>query len=190
MSATRTSSVASNFACETLLSKSSDSTYGISGVSGSTGLNKASAYVINSGNDVTPVIQGIVSFTASPIVPAGLLIGSATVTALANATAQNLLPVFPATCSGTYMIDFVCTTPGQQWNTSSVGRIIRTAGTVSEINGFQGTAVGSALLGTSPNQTVAFIEIASNSSGSLSLYNGTGVALTGTVTVYKIASAN
>jgi hypothetical protein len=61
---------------------------------------------------------------------------------------------------------------------------------VSAIDGFSGTAVDATLLGTSPTQTVAFCEIAANSSGALSLYNGTGVALSGTVNIYKIASSN
>jgi hypothetical protein len=71
-----------------------------------------------------------------------------------------------------------------------VGRLVQVAGVVSTIDGFSGTAVGPDLLGTSPTQTVAFCEISANSSGTLGLYNGTGVALTGTVNIYKIASSN
>lgn len=164
----------SNFATETLLQK-----------------NKSSqAYVVNAGSDAAPVISGQVSFASAPSVPAGALAGSATVTALGNTTNFDLSGAFPQTCSGMYSVSFVCTTPGQQWNVSGVGRIVRTAGVVSAIDGFSGTAVGATLLGTSPNQTVAFCEISANSSGNIGLYNSTGVALSGTVSVYKIASSN
>lgn len=182
MSATRTSAPANNYACDTLLSKQNDSTTGIAGAVNGTDSRSSAPYIINTGTDVAPVIQGSV--------PAGALIGSATVTALANVSAQDLSGVFPQTCSGMYSVSFVCTTPGQQWNVSGVGRIVRSAGAISAIDGFSGTAVASALLGTSPNQTVAFCELSSNSAGAISLYNATGVALTGAVKCYKIASSN
>jgi hypothetical protein len=89
-----------------------------------------------------------------------------------------------------YSVSFVSTNPGQQWIVSGVGRLIKTGNVITASDGFSGTAVGSALLGTSPNQTVAFVELASNSAGSISLYNGSGVAQTGVVSVYKIASSN
>jgi hypothetical protein len=164
----------SNFATETSLQKNKD----------------AQAYIVNSGSDAAPVISGAVSFSTAPKVPAGTLVGTVTVTALANTTNFDLSGAFPANCSGIYSVSFVCNTPGQQWNVSGVGRIVRVAGVTTAADGFSGTAVGSALLGVSPNQTVAFCEIAANSSGSLGLYNSTGVALSGTVSVYKIASSN
>jgi hypothetical protein len=164
----------SNFATETILQKGKD----------------AQAYIVNSGSDALPVIGGQVSFSTAPAVPAGTLVGSVTITALGNTTNADLSGGFPANCSGMYSVSFVCTTPGQQWNVSGVGRIVKVAGIITAADGFSGTAVGSALLGTSPNQTVAFCEIAANSSGSIGLYNSTGVALTGTVSVYKIASSN
>lgn len=171
--------------------------------------NKTSgSYVFNGGSDANPVVAGAVSFqgavnlqagadisgtvtfVSAPVVPAGSLVGTVTVTAQANASSLSLLTGFPATCSGFYSVSFVCTTPGQQWNVSGVGRLVQVASVVSTIDGFSGTAVGPTLLGTSPTQTVAFCEIASNTNGSLSLYNGTGVALTGTVNIYKLASSN
>jgi hypothetical protein len=176
--------------------------------------NTAAAYVINQGSDASPVVQGsvsfqgpvslqagadisgavsfqaAVSFASAPVVPAGALVGTVTVTTLANTTSLSLLTGFPATCSGFYSVSFVCSTPGQQWNVSGVGRLVQTAGVVSTVDGFSGCAVDSTLLGASPTQTVAFCEIAANSSGSLSLYNATGVALSGTVNIYKIASSN
>ena len=182
--------------------------------------NSHQSYVANAGSDASPVIQGAVSvtgalnvagavnfqngvdvsgatdflgavtFASAPVVPAGSLVGTVTVTALGSGLSLSLLTGFPATCSGFYSVSFVCTTPGQQWNVSGVGRLVQVASVVSSVDGFSGTAVGTALLGTSPNQTVAFCEISANSNGSLSLYNGTGVALSGTVNIYKLASSN
>jgi hypothetical protein len=159
----------SNFACETVLQKS----------------KTAQAYVVNNGSDAAPVIPGTVTITTE----AQSSTGSVTITALGNGIAADLSGAFPATCSGIYSLSFVCTTPGQQWNVSGVGRIVRTANVIASTDGFSGTAVSPTLLGSSPTQTVAFVEIASNSAGSVSLYNGSGVALTGTVTAFKIASS-
>ena len=176
--------------------------------------NVAGAYIANQGSDAAPVIGGAVTFSgavdflagadvsgavsflgpvtfaSAPVVPAGALVGTVTVTTLASGSSLTLLTGFPATCSGFFSVSFVCSTPGQQWNVSGVGRLVQAAGVVSAIDGFSGTAVDATLLGTSPTQTVAFCEIAANSSGALSLYNGTGVALSGTVNIYKIASSN
>jgi len=194
MSATRTSAPANNYACDVLLSKQNDSTTGISGAIGGTDGRSSAPYVVNAGSDALPVIQGSLSlpggFATAPAVPAGALISTTAVTALANTTNFDLSGAFPANSSGMYSVSFVCNVPGQQWNMSGVGRIIRVAGVITSTDGFSATAVGSALLGTSPNQTVAFCEIASNSSGAIGLYNSTGVALTGVVKVYKIASSN
>ena len=168
----------SNFATETILQKGKN----------------AQAYIVNSGSDALPVIGGQVSFSTAPKVPAGTLVGSVTITALGNAVSADLIGGFPVdnlgNCSGMYSVSFVCTTPSQQWNVSGVGRLVKTANVITAADGFSGTAVGPALLGTSPNQTVAFCEISANSSGAIGLYNSTGVALTGTVSVYKIASSN
>lgn len=182
MSATRTSAPANNYACDTLLSKQNDSTTGIAGAVNGTDNRSSAPYVINTGTDVAPVFQGSV--------PAGALISTTAVTALANVTAQDLSGAFSAGASGMYSVSFVSTNPGQQWNVSGVGRIIKTGNVITAIDGFSGTAVGPALLGTSPNQTVAFVELSSNSAGAISLYNGSGVAQTGVVKVYKIASSN
>lgn len=188
-----------------------------SGYSKDTALSKnatAAPYIANAGSDAAPVIQGAVAFqgavtlqagadisgnvifrapvtfASAPVVPAGALVGTVTVTALANASSLSLLSGFPANASGFYSVSFVCTTPGQAWNVSGVGRLVQVASVVSSVDGFSGTAVGADLLGTSPTQTVAFCEITCNTNGSLSLYNSTGVAITGTVNIYKIASSN
>ena len=158
-----------NYACETALQKS----------------KTAQAYIVNNGSDAAPVIPGTVTVTTQALPNTG----SVTITALANLTSADLSGVFPATCSGIYSVSFVCTTPGQQWNVSAVGSIVRSAGVTTSVSGFSGTAVGATLLGTSPNQTVAFCEMTSNSSGAVGLYKSTGVALTGTVTSLKIASS-
>ena len=158
-----------NYACETALQKS----------------KTAAAYIVNNGSDAAPVIPGVVTVTTAALPNTGSL----AITALANVSNADIQTVFPATCSGIYSVSFVCTTPGQQWNVSGVGSIVRNAGVTTSISGFSGTAVASALLGTSPTQTVAFCEISANSSGAIGLYNATGVALTGTVTSLKIASS-
>jgi hypothetical protein len=184
--ATRTSSVASNFACETLLSKSSDSTTGISGVAGSTAFNKASAYVINSGDDLFPVIQGIARFNAAPLVPAGLLQSTPlTITAQANGTTVNLLSLFPAGANGTYMLAFQNNTNLGQ-SVSAVGRIVTSASAITELDGFNASMVQPALVGGD----VSVVQITSNGSSSIGLYNASGVAVTGFVALYKIASSN
>ena len=159
----------SNFATETLLQK-----------------NKSSqAYVVNAGSDAAPVIPGTVTVTTAALPNTGTL----DVSGLGNIQNFDIQTVFPATCSGVYSVSFVCRTPGQQWNVSGVGSIVRVAGVTQSISGFSGTAVASALLGSSPTQTVAFCEISANSSGAIGLYNATGVALSGTVTSLKIASS-
>jgi len=158
-----------NYACETVLQKN----------------KTAQAYIVNNGSDAAPVIPGVVQVTTAALPNTGSL----TITALGNAQSADLQTVFPATCSGIYSISFVCTTPGQQWNVSAVGSIVRNAGVTSSVSGFSGTAVSATLLGTSPTQTVAFCEMTSNSSGAVGFYNSTGVALSGTVTSLKIASS-
>jgi hypothetical protein len=163
------STARSNFATETLLQKNKD----------------AQAYVVNAGSDAAPVIPGTVTVTTAALPNTGSL----DVSGLGNLQNFDIQTVFPATCSGIYSVNFVCSIPGQQWNVSGVGSIVRVAGVTQSISGFSGTAVGATLLGTSPTQTVAFCEIASNSSGAIGFYNSTGVALSGTVTSFKIASS-
>jgi hypothetical protein len=188
MSATRTSSVASNFACETLLSKSSDSTTGIPNVSGGTDLNKASAYVVNAGNDRFPVIQGVATFDGAPVVPAGLIQGTLAVTAQAAGTSATISQIFPADANGTYLLDFTCSSPGQGLNMSAVGRIVKSGATIDELSGFTGTAVQAALAGGAVS-LIAFQRVIGSPSV-IQMRNDANAPITGTINLYKIASSN
>jgi len=187
--ATRTTAPASNYACDTLLSKSNDSTTGIPSVTNSTGLNHSSAYIVNAGSDVAPVVQGIVTFDGAPKVPAGLIQSvPLDVSGLANGTSANLLSLFPGgatPANGTYLLAFQNTTsPGQ--SVSAVGRIVSNSTTILELDGFNASMVSGALVGGQPS----VIQITSNGSSSIGLYNSSGAPVSGNVSLFKIGSSN
>ena len=192
MSATRTAAPASNYACDTLLSKSNDSTTGIPSVTNSTGGNKSSAYIVNAGSDNLPVVQGLVTFNGAPYVPAGLIQSAAlTITGLSDNTDAALRPLFPANANGTYLISFQCSSPGIAFSVTAVGRIVSSGGVITELQGFTGVGTGAAaIIGSSPSQRLACVVINCDGSGAIQLGNQTGGSISGVAKLFKIASSN
>jgi len=95
--------VASNYACETALSKSGDSTAGFANnppTEDTSNLN-ASPYLINANDDVNPVCPGNVSFPDGIVVPGVTqrVLGVATVTASTPYSIKSLFPAdFKSNC--------------------------------------------------------------------------------------------
>jgi len=88
--------VASNYACETALSKSGDSTAGFANnppAADTSNLN-ASPYLINANDDVNPVCPGNVTFPDGIVVPgvAQTALGSVTATAGTPISIKSLFP--------------------------------------------------------------------------------------------------
>jgi hypothetical protein len=162
----------SNFATETLLQKG----------------DGAQAYIVNSGSDNTPVVAGIVTFDAAPVVPAGLLVATQAVTAQAAGTSVTISNIFPADAAGTYLLTFTCSSPGQGLNLTGVGRVVKVGNTIIECIGFTSYAVQAALAGGAVS-LIAFQNIIGAPSV-VQLRNDANVPITGTLTLYKIASSN
>lgn len=150
---------ASNYACDTLLSKGGDSTaaFASNPPANDTSSRHSAPYLINSANDFAPVVQGLVTFNEVTNFPNGVTvpisephISLASVTLTAN-VATSLLPYFPlgfnracvVTLNPVFGADNV-------WQTTAVGTVDLTGATpvvqgcnATNITGVvgQGTAV-------------------------------------------------
>jgi hypothetical protein len=201
MASRLTNITASNYACETALSKQSDSTTGISGVTNSTGAATSAPYLVNGGSDAFPIVSGFTTFpnglgeTNFPNginVPGGgnlTIAGTQPVTLTLN-TSVSLLPYFPPN------FNYACIVTLEPMDTSNNPYLVSSVGTVDisggagAVFGFGNSVIagvaGQAGIGIVPTAGVTYSVIQANATASdlLAGYFGTaGAPVPPTITV-------
>jgi hypothetical protein len=195
MASRLTNITASNYACETALSKQNDSTTGIPNVTNSTGAATSAPYVVNAGSDAVPIVQGEVSFPNGINVPGGgnlIVFGAQPVTLTLN-TPISILPYFPPN------FNYACVVTIDPAGASAVANLpymMSSVGTVDNIGatpavfGFGNSVIagvaGQAGVGITPTAGVTYSVIQSNSPGTdlLVAYCGTaGAPVPATISV-------
>lgn len=195
MASRLTNITASNYACETALSKQNDSTTGIPNVTNSTGGASAAPYVVNAGSDAAPIVLGITSFPNGIDVPGGgniSIAGTQPVTLTLN-TPVSLLPYFPAGFNYACIVTLDPVDPSGAANNpylvSSVGTVDNT-GTTPTVFGFGNSVIAGVAsqtgIGIVPTAGVTYSSIQSNATASdlIAGYFGTaGAPVPPTITV-------
>jgi len=202
MASRLTNITASNYACDTALSKQNDSTTGVPNVTNSTGASSSAPYVINAGSDLAPVIYGNpvkfpgeVNFPGGINVPGGgnlIVFGAQPVTLTLN-TPISILPYFPPEFNYACVVTIdpvgASAVVNLPYMVSSVGTVDNT-GTTPAVFGFGNSVIagvaGQAGVGIVPTAGVTYSVIQSNSPGSdlLVAYCGTaGAPVPATISV-------
>jgi hypothetical protein len=204
MASRLTNITASNYACETALSKQSDSTTGISGVTNSTGSRTSAPYLVNGGSDAFPIVSGLTTFpnglgeTNFPDginVPGGgnLTIAGAQPVTLTLNTSVSLLPYFPPNFNYACIVTLDPVDPSGAANSpymvSSVGTVDISGG-AGAVLGFGNSVIagvaGQAGIGIVPTAGVTYSVIQANNGANdlLAGYFGTaGAPVPPTITV-------
>jgi hypothetical protein len=189
-----TTLVASNYACETLLSKSSDSTAGFANFppAGDTSNLNAAPYIINSNDDVNPVIAGVVTFTDGVIAPGVRQVSLTPLTpvTVTATTPYSILSLFPA---GFKSNCIVSVDGGGGFVVSSSGFLDNT-GSTARVQGFNNTAIQSVANNGTATTTVNYSGISTNVGRTDLFINyfapGGAATLPFAVTVQKLVGSN
>lgn len=152
--------VASNYSCETALSKSSDSTAGFANnppTSDTSSLNSA-PYVVNAGSNTFPTILGAVTFDnpiSAPGVSQVTLTGTTTVT---NGTPASILALFPEDFNSNCIVSV---DGGGGWVVSSSGYVNNLPATAI-CQGFNNASIQSVANNGTATTTVNYVTISTN----------------------------
>jgi len=173
--------VASNYACETALSKSGDSTAGFANnppAADTSNLN-ASPYLINANDDVNPVCPGNVTFPDGIVVP-GVeqdTLGTIVVTA---STPVSIKTLFPANFKNNCLVTAVAS---GGFTLSSVGYVNNIPAT-DVVQGFNNTSIVAIAGNGTAVTTIAYVALTVTGGSDLLLnYVDPGGAATRTFTV-------
>jgi hypothetical protein len=180
--------VASNYGCETALSKSSDSTAGFRNnppTSSTDSLNSA-PYVINSGSDTFPLINGAVAFDLPIMAPGASALSLGTVDV--SGGAASMLSLFPANFNSNCIVNV--TAGGGVFNLTTAG-YVNNIPTTPIVQGFNNTAIVTVAGNGTAVTAVSFVQTYSTASDLLVNYVAPGGpgSLTFTVTVQKLVGS-
>lgn len=179
---------ASNYACDTLLSKNNDSTLGFAGkgVVDDTSAYQATPYLVNQADDVNPVCPGTVTFPDGISVPGISSTLAATQLTLAVGVSQSLLPFFPANFNRACIVTLYPTVGANDPLLVSSSGSVNNTGATPSVRGFGATqiaGVAGMAQGLVPTTGILYSQIVNNGSNTDidAVYYGTGGATPATV---------